>query len=194
MTWYWLTWITLYLRIGDFHITPPSINHVPLCQHSHLYLVTGEPNEAKPLGLASLDVLLDLNRNNLWADAITFLFFLFFTWAISTSPKGSKYSRSSGSVVFQGNPKTIKSEHLFFSTRLFLANELSEWSSDFLLSAVKTPRRILMHYGSSLNYYYCISSRKNRSPTKSCIKCHFSLLSRLCHAQMHLNKQKYCLC
>ena len=57
------------------------------------------------------------------------------TWAINTSPKGSKYSLSSGSVVFQGNPRTIRSEHLFFSTLLFLATQLSEWSSDFLLSA-----------------------------------------------------------
>ena len=59
------------------------------------------------------------------------------TWAISTSPKGSKYSLNSGSVVFHGSPSTIKSEHLFFSTLLFLATELSVWSSDFLLSAKK---------------------------------------------------------
>ena len=40
-------------------------------------------------------------------------------------------------MVFQGNPRTIRSEHLFFSTLLFLATQLSEWSSDFLLSAEK---------------------------------------------------------
>ena len=55
-----MEWYT-YLGIGDFHITPPAVNHVPLGQHSHLYLVTGESYEAKPLGLSSLDVLLDLN-------------------------------------------------------------------------------------------------------------------------------------
>ena len=64
------------------------------------------------------------------------------TWAISTSPKGSKYSLNSGSVVFQGSPSTIKSEHLFFSTLLFLATELSVWSSDFLLSAVKKRQKL----------------------------------------------------
>ena len=62
----------------------------------------------------------------------------FLTWAMSTSPNGSKYSRSSGSVVFHGSPSTIRSEHLFLSTFLDLAVELSWCSSDLRLSAAKT--------------------------------------------------------
>ena len=59
----------------------------------------------------------------------------FFTCAISTSPIASKYSLSSGSVVFHGRPSTMRSEHLFLSTFLFLATEVSWWSSDLRLSA-----------------------------------------------------------
>ena len=54
-----------------------------------------------------------------------------------TSPKGSKYSLSSGSVVFHGRPRTMRSEHLFFSTFLFLAVDESWLSSDFRLSAAR---------------------------------------------------------
>ena len=60
------------------------------------------------------------------------------TCAIRTSPNPSKYFLNSGSVVFQGRPNTIRSEHFERSNLLFLATEFSvaRSSSDFRLSAL----------------------------------------------------------
>lgn len=64
--------------------------------------------------------------------------FILHTWAISTSPKDSKYSRSCCSVVFQGKPSTIRSEHFnFVSMRFVFAVEFSKWSSDLRLFSAK---------------------------------------------------------
>lgn len=60
--------------------------------------------------------------------------FTLHTWAISTSPNDSKYSRSCCSVVFHGKPSTIRSEHFnFVSMRFVFAVEFSKWSSDLRL-------------------------------------------------------------
>jgi hypothetical protein len=61
-----------------------------------------------------------------------------------TSPKGSKYSRSSCSVVFQGRPSTIRSEHLFFSDlRPPRAPPGSCDSSNLRFSVLSTERKLL---------------------------------------------------
>ena len=103
--------------------------------HKMIKLKPLHPKQAKVLLSWHLLFLFEVK----WSGQIKNFYYnnILLTWAISTSPKGSKYSLSSGSVVFQGNPRTIRSEHLFFSTLLFLATQLSEWSSDFLLSAEK---------------------------------------------------------
>ena len=53
------------LAVWDFHIAPPPVNHVSLGKHAHLRLVATEPDEAKALGLACLDVLLHLGHQHL---------------------------------------------------------------------------------------------------------------------------------
>ena len=61
-----------YLRVGNLDVAPPAVDHVPLGEHPHLGLVAGEPDEAKPLGLARLGVLLHLSHEHL-ADGLEVL-------------------------------------------------------------------------------------------------------------------------
>lgn len=68
------------------------------------------------------------------------------TWAISTSPNDSKYSRNCCSVVFHGNPRTIRSEHFnFVSMRFVFAVEFSKWSSDLRLFSAKKWNQCMTH-------------------------------------------------
>lgn len=49
-----------YLRVGEFAVTPSSVDHVSLSDHFCLRFVVSEPDKAKALGVASLCIPLDL--------------------------------------------------------------------------------------------------------------------------------------
>ena len=49
-------------RVGDLDVAPAAVDHVPLAQHPHLRLERAETDEAEPLALARLGVLLHLGR------------------------------------------------------------------------------------------------------------------------------------
>lgn len=49
-----------YLRIRHFHITPTTVNHVPLRQNSHLRFVRCESDKTEPFRLSGLRVFLNL--------------------------------------------------------------------------------------------------------------------------------------
>lgn len=49
-----------YLRVGEFAVTPSSVDHVSLSNHFCLRFVVCEPDKPKPLGVASLCIPLDL--------------------------------------------------------------------------------------------------------------------------------------
>ena len=53
------------LTVGDLHIAPLTIYHVMLGYNPHLRLLARETDEAKTLGLASLDVFLDPGHEHL---------------------------------------------------------------------------------------------------------------------------------
>ena len=61
------------LAVGDLDVAPAAVDHVSLGQDAHLRFVVVEADEPEPLGLACLDIFLDLQEcfhHNWDADAI----------------------------------------------------------------------------------------------------------------------------
>lgn len=134
-------------RVGDFNVTPSTVDKVPLRKDADLRIVIGETYEAETFALTSFCILLDLSICKQFVERALFfqkwknnIMRMNYTCAIKSSPKFSKYTLKSCSDVFHGNPSTMRSEHLsLISIRLVLAVEFSGWSSDFrLFSALKT--------------------------------------------------------
>jgi hypothetical protein len=56
-----MTYLT-FLAVRNFNVAPASVYHVALGQDPHLGLVAREPDEAEPLRLAGLYILLHLSK------------------------------------------------------------------------------------------------------------------------------------
>ena len=50
------------LAVGDLDVAPAAVDHVSLGQDAHLRFVVVEADEPEPLGLACLDIFLDLEE------------------------------------------------------------------------------------------------------------------------------------